>query len=68
MLVGNKIDLARTITEKEGKGLSKRFNIYYSETSAKTNEGVHEIFRSLATLVMYIKVFRKITRPILIFI
>jgi translation elongation factor EF-4 len=61
MLIGNKIDLVRTITEEEGRNLAKHCNIHYSEVSAKTNEGVQEAFRSLVTLVMYTyEIFSKI--------
>jgi GTPase SAR1 family protein len=61
MLIGNKIDLVRTITEEEGRNLAKHCNIHYSEVSAKTNEGVQEAFRSLAALVVYTyEIFSKI--------
>jgi GTPase SAR1 family protein len=52
MLVGNKIDLDRTIDEDEGRLLAKKHNIHYSETSAKQNTGVNDTFKSLAILVI----------------
>ena len=47
VLVGNKIDLKenRDISFDEGKELANRNGIIFMETSAKTGEGVEEIFK-----------------------
>jgi small GTP-binding protein len=52
MLVGNKIDLERTIDQDEGRLLAKKHNIHYSETTAKQNIGLSDTFKTLAILVI----------------
>ena len=49
ILVGNKIDLIneRVISNEEGKKLSQQFKIKFFETSAKSSEGVKEMFESV---------------------
>ena len=49
VLVGNKIDLnnKRVISNEEGKKLSHQFKIKFFETSAKSSEGVKEMFESV---------------------
>lgn len=45
LLIGNKIDLTdRVITKETGLELSKKYNIEFMETSAKTGENVEESF------------------------
>lgn len=52
VLVGNKVDLVRQVSEEEGKKLAGEFNVPYLETSAKTGQNVDEAFRKLAMLAM----------------
>jgi small GTP-binding protein len=47
VLIGNKIDLDRTVSKEEGYQLEKELGISYFETSAKENFGVDEAFEHL---------------------
>jgi small GTP-binding protein len=49
VLAGNKKDLAaeRQVSESEGKEQADKFGIPFLETSAKTNDGVNEVFFAL---------------------
>ena len=44
ILIGNKIDLGRKITYEQGSEFAKKENIKFFETSAKTNEGLLNMF------------------------
>lgn len=44
VLVGNKIDLKRQVSTREGEELAKKFGALYSETSAKDGRGIEECF------------------------
>ena len=50
ILVGNKIDLEdnRFISTEKGEELSKKLNLSYIETSAKTGENINDAFKMLA--------------------
>ena len=50
-LCGNKLDLAarRQVTEEEAKKYAEEEGLMWSETSAKSGEGVSEIFTALGT-------------------
>jgi small GTP-binding protein len=45
---GNKTDLPRAVTSEEGSVYAASINAAYVETSAKTGEGVPQLFRYLA--------------------
>ncbi|NVM04497.1 MAG: GTP-binding protein [Candidatus Helarchaeota archaeon] len=47
ILVGNKIDLERKVSNKKAKDLAKSLNIPYLETSAKTGDNVDKAFGAL---------------------
>ena len=47
VLVGNKVDLPRAISSKEGKKLGAKYKSKYFETSAKTGQGVDDAVQSL---------------------
>ena len=48
LVLGNKIDLERTVERSEAEDLSKRLNCVYLETSAKTGENVDKAFELIA--------------------
>jgi small GTP-binding protein len=51
MLVGNKIDSQREVTKEEGQQLAAKYDILFSETSAKTGEYVDKCFTKLFSLI-----------------
>jgi small GTP-binding protein len=52
LVIGNKIDLERTVSREEGKAFADSINATYVETSALTGEGVPALFESLAKLAL----------------
>ncbi len=54
ILVGNKVDLSdmREISAQEGVDLAKELEVYYMETSAKTNENIESIFEWIALQII----------------
>jgi GTPase SAR1 family protein len=54
ILVGNKVDLSdmREISAQEGVDLAKELEVYYMETSAKTNEKIESIFEWIALQII----------------
>lgn len=55
VLVGNKIDLEREVSTKEGKAFAEKHKLSYFETSAKENIGIVEMIRKLTAEVMEVK-------------
>ena len=47
LLYGNKSDLPRKVTRKQGLALARKLRVGYLEGSAKTREGVEEAFEAL---------------------
>lgn len=47
VLVGNKIDMERTVSAEKGRSLAERFKIKYYEVSAATGFGIKELFREV---------------------
>ena len=47
ILVGNKTEEPRLLSEKDGQRYAKNFNIPYIETSAKTGKNVKEMFEMI---------------------
>ena len=54
IIVGNKSDLVdqRQVSSKKINAFTKIFNVYYMETSAKTDEGVDDCFYMLTRLIL----------------
>ena len=54
LLVGNKIDLSteRAVTREEAEDWAKKNNCIYQETSARTGEGVKQLFKVLVDELM----------------
>eukprot|EP01121_Diplochlamys_sp_Union-15-3_P020821 TRINITY_DN8241_c0_g1_i1.p1 TRINITY_DN8241_c0_g1~~TRINITY_DN8241_c0_g1_i1.p1 ORF type:complete len:143 (+),score=25.15 TRINITY_DN8241_c0_g1_i1:96-524(+) len=56
ILVGNKTDLLssqdRAVTKEEAQKLAEEHHIPYFETSAKTSEGLNEMFEALSGLIL----------------
>ncbi|MBA7682096.1 hypothetical protein ES703_90442 [subsurface metagenome] len=48
ILIGNKIDLERKVSNEEGEELATRLKCEYLETSAKTGENVEKAFQFIA--------------------
>lgn len=53
ILVGNKLDLIkeREVSKEEAQSLAFKYKLHYFESSAKTNEGIDEIFTYLSTQI-----------------
>ncbi len=52
VLLGNKVDLGRQVSQEEGADLAKRLDMEYLETSAKTGENVEVAFEKIARACM----------------
>jgi small GTP-binding protein len=52
VLIGNKIDLDRLVSEEEGNDLAEEYGIPYFETSAKEDIGIDEAFDRLTRSVL----------------
>jgi small GTP-binding protein len=52
LIVGNKVDLERTVSPELGQAAATYLNAPYLETSALTGQGVAALFESLATLAV----------------
>jgi small GTP-binding protein len=52
LVVGNKVDLDRTVSSELGRKAAAYFEAPYVETSALTGEGVAELFETLAMLAV----------------
>mmetsp|Transcript_117890 Transcript_117890/g.176102 ORF Transcript_117890/g.176102 Transcript_117890/m.176102 type:complete len:196 (-) Transcript_117890:63-650(-) len=53
-VVGNKTDLIkeRVVTEKKGRELAEKLNVPFTETSAKSGEGVEDMFINITKLLL----------------
>ena len=52
ILVDNKIDLERKVTQQEGEELAQKYNVLFFETSAATGKGIEETFQALVENIM----------------
>ncbi len=61
LMVGNKSDLIdeRVVTKEKIQKLSEQYNIPYFETSAKTGEGIEEMFNTLINKLLLRKEIRQ---------
>ncbi len=55
LVVGNKVDLARTVRPELARAAADYFGAPYLETSALTGEGVADLFETLATLAVRVR-------------
>jgi small GTP-binding protein len=62
ILIGNKIDLAKTVHTDEGRKLAKVLKINFYETSAKENSGVNQAIGTLVSNVLK-DILEQRTRP-----
>ena len=51
LLVGNKIDLNREVERKEGERWAEEKNMIFMEASAKTKEGIAQVFNEVVQKV-----------------
>lgn len=47
IMIGNKCDLSREVSESEGQKIAKKYNIKFYETSAKSDVNINEAFMSI---------------------
>ncbi|NVM01318.1 MAG: GTP-binding protein [Candidatus Helarchaeota archaeon] len=52
VIVGNKIDLERKVSTKEGKNYAESIGFYFIETSAKENKNVEDAFRHILSKIL----------------
>lgn len=52
ILVGNKIDLPREVTNEEGKSMAQKYGINFFETSAKDNIGITDSIKDIAITIL----------------
>jgi small GTP-binding protein len=52
VVVGNKLDLERKMRRDQAEDWARNMNLTYRETSALTNEGVDDLFQTLAELTV----------------
>jgi small GTP-binding protein len=52
VLIGNKTDLPRVVSEEDAIAYANENNMLYMETSAKDNDNIDDVFISLAKLVL----------------
>jgi small GTP-binding protein len=55
LVVGNKVDLARTVRPELARAAARYLSAPYLETSALTGEGVADLFETLATLAVRVR-------------
>ena len=58
ILCGNKIDLQRQVTTKEGLNLAEKENMIFFETSAKSGEGVNNMMYTCISKLPFFEQFK----------
>ncbi len=62
LLVGNKIDQPRVVTRDEAEDFAKSRGMLFMESSAKTNEGVFQVFNEIIfkvnSKIIYISLYK----------
>jgi len=63
ILVGNKIDKEdrREVSREEGLRFAKQHNMMFVEASAKTNDGMHDIFEKLVRKIIQLEALSSIS-------
>ncbi len=59
MLVGNKVDLSRSVSEEEAKAWAVTKNMCYEEVSAKNNRSIDQAFATLVRRLNQLPLVRK---------
>lgn len=54
VVIGNKIDKEeeRVVTVEEAQSMAQSLNVYYTETSAKSGDGVDQAFKAVAKVIL----------------
>jgi Ras-related protein Rab-18 len=63
LLVGNKIDKERVVAREEGVAWAKARGMLFMETSAKTSEGINQVFHEIVQKILETPVLLTNTRP-----
>jgi len=63
LLVGNKVDQERVVSREEGEEWAKARGMLFMESSAKTKEGIAQVFNEVVTKILENPTLLSNTRP-----